>query len=231
MKTPAYQTIKNTILANIHAGVWQAGQAIPTEHALCDSFGVSRMTVNRALKELADEYVLERRQGSGTFVAQKQFHHTFVEVRNIAYDIIANGQAYHATVLDKKIINHQDLGKLKTVFDIPTDVYFVAIVHYADNVPLQLEERWVSAKLVPDFIHQDFENINTSQYLIDTVPLERGHYRIFASNADKHVAAALDIKPKDAILVLERTTLSKGCVVTLVKMSHVGGRYEFSGTL
>ncbi len=97
-KQPAYLTIKHAILANIHAGIWQTGAAIPTEIALSEQFGVSRMTVNRALKELEAERVLERRQGSGTFVAQQQFNHTFVEVRNIAEDIKASHRHYHASV-------------------------------------------------------------------------------------------------------------------------------------
>ena len=74
---PAYQRIKNAILDNIHSGKWQAGNAISTEMALAEEFGVSRMTVNRALKELSEERVLERRQGSGTFVAQQQFRYQY----------------------------------------------------------------------------------------------------------------------------------------------------------
>ncbi|MGP4848192.1 GntR family transcriptional regulator, partial [Marinobacter sp. 1Y8] len=91
---PAYQRIKNAILDNIHSGKWQAGNAISTEMALAEEFGVSRMTVNRALKELSEERVLERRQGSGTFVAQQQFNHTFVEVRNIAEDLKSANRDY-----------------------------------------------------------------------------------------------------------------------------------------
>ncbi len=53
-QVPAYQRIKNAILDNIHSGKWQAGEAISTEMALAEEFGVSRMTVNRALKELSE---------------------------------------------------------------------------------------------------------------------------------------------------------------------------------
>ena len=98
-KSPAYQRIKTAILHNIHSGKWQAGEAISTEMALAEEFGVSRMTVNRALKELSEERVLERRQGSGTFVAQQQFNHTFVEVRNIAEDLKSANRGYQAQVV------------------------------------------------------------------------------------------------------------------------------------
>src|SRR5690606_41692458 len=81
---PAYQRIKSAILDNIHSGKWQAGEAISTEKALAEEFAVPRMTVNRALKELRQGRVLQRRQGSGTFVAQPQFHHTLVLRRHAA---------------------------------------------------------------------------------------------------------------------------------------------------
>ncbi|MGP5133503.1 UTRA domain-containing protein [Psychrobacter cibarius] len=116
---PAYQRIKNAILDNIHSGKWQAGNAISTEMALAKEFGVSRMTVNRALKELSEERVLERRQGSGTFVAQQQFNHTFVEVRNIAQDLKSANRDYQAQVVSKRILTAVMLDdELRRKFDI-----------------------------------------------------------------------------------------------------------------
>ena len=116
---PAYQRIKNAILDNIHSGKWQAGNAISTEMALAEEFGVSRMTVNRALKELSEERVLERRQGSGTFVAQQQFNHTFVEVRNIAQDLKSANRDYQAQVVSKRVLTAAMLNdELRRKFDI-----------------------------------------------------------------------------------------------------------------
>lgn len=231
--TPAYQRIKAAILANIHSGVWTAGTAIPTEMTLTQEFGVSRMTVNRALKELTDERVLERRQGSGTFVAQAKFSHTFVEIRNIAKDIIDSGQAYRAEVLDKKTFDFKELNsEIATIFyDKPSQVHLIKLIHFADNAPLQLEERWVSADLLPDFLNEDFTQINTSDYLIQKIPLESGHYQILARLADEKTANALQIKPFDAVLELQRTTISQGKIVTFVRMCHAGERYRFLGEL
>lgn len=235
-KTPAYQRIKDAILANIHAGVWQVGCTIPTEHALAQQFDVSRMTVNRALKELAEEKVLERRQGSGTFVAQTQYAHTFVEIRNIAEDIKAQGKAYRAKVISKNTLHFNELSKdLQAIFDKdahhPTTVYEVKIVHYADDVPVQFEERWVDGDLVPDFIHQDFNTVNTSHYLINTIALESGQYFISAQKANPQSARALGVADDEPILMLERSTVSQGKIITYVKMSHAGTHHKFSGQL
>ena len=244
---PAYQRIKNAILDNIHSGKWQAGNAISTEMALAEEFGVSRMTVNRALKELSEERVLERRQGSGTFVAQQQFNHTFVEVRNIAEDLKSANRDYEAQVVSKRAITADMLDdELRRKFGIDEGsipvlahandsdtavIYEVKIIHFADGQPIQFEERWVDAKKVPKFIDQDFSVVNTSDYLIAKSPLESGSYTIRALAAPDEIAEFLQIAPQSPTLVLRRQTYSAGQVVTFVKMWHAGDRYQFSGEL
>ncbi|WP_367105289.1 UTRA domain-containing protein [uncultured Psychrobacter sp.] len=245
--TPAYQRIKNAILDNIHSGKWQAGQAISTEMALAEEFGVSRMTVNRALKELSEERVLERRQGSGTFVAQQQFNHTFVEVRNIAQDLKSANRDYEARVVSKRIITASMLddnlrrkfgiekiaeGNAQATFNEKQSIlYEVKIIHIADGQPIQFEERWVDAQKVPNFIEQDFSIVNTSDYLIAKSPLERGSYTIQALAAPKDIANALQVAESSPTLTLCRQTYSAGRVLTFVKMWHAGDRYQFSGEL
>ncbi|WP_296242892.1 MULTISPECIES: UTRA domain-containing protein [unclassified Psychrobacter] len=249
---PAYQRIKSAILDNIHSGKWQAGEAISTEMALAKEFGVSRMTVNRALKELSEERVLERRQGSGTFVAQQQFNHTFVEVRNIAQDLKSANRNYQAYVVSKRTITAGMLDdEMRDKFNIDEEVvasnlkddisttdsneaavlYEVKIIHFADGQPIQFEERWVDATKVPDFIEQDFNVVNTSDYLIAKSPLERGSYIIRALAAPEEIAKALQIPVQSPTLVLRRRTYSAGQVLTFVKMWHAGDRYQFAGEL
>lgn len=248
-KIPAYQRIKDAILDNIHRGKWQAGQPISTEMALADEFGVSRMTVNRALKELSEERVLERRQGSGTFVAQQQFNHTFVEVRNIAEDLKSANRDYQAQVVSKQSITATMLNDdLRRRFNISSDtdsitdssmakkdntplLYEVKVIHLADGLPIQFEERWVDATKVPNFIKQDFSIVNTSDYLIAKIPLESGSYTIRALAAPKDIAHALQIDESSPTLVLSRQTYSAGQVLTFVKMWHAGERYHFAGEL
>lgn len=253
---PAYQRIKNAILDNIHSGKWQAGNAISTEMALAEEFGVSRMTVNRALKELSEERVLERRQGSGTFVAQQQFNHTFVEVRNIAQDLKSANRDYQAKVVSKRgitaaMLNDElrrkfgldkaiksselkdatDIRSIKNIDSEAAVLYEVKIIHFADGQPIQFEERWVDALKVPEFIEQDFSVVNTSDYLIAKSPLERGSYTIRALAAPDEIAALLKITAQSPTLVLCRQTYSAGQVLTFVKMWHAGERYQFSGEL
>lgn len=110
-KAPAYLRIKTAILDNIHTGIWASGVAIPAEITLAEDFGVSRMTVNRAIKELEAERVLERRQGSGTYVAQQKYNNAHIEVRNIAKDIRERFHHYHAQVITQKTLDFMALNQ------------------------------------------------------------------------------------------------------------------------
>ncbi|WP_163598352.1 UTRA domain-containing protein [Moraxella catarrhalis] len=240
-KAPAYLRIKTAILDNIHAGTWASGVAIPAEITLAEDFGVSRMTVNRAIKELEAERVLERRQGSGTYVAQQKYNHAHIEVRNIAKDIRERFHHYHAQVITQKTLDFMALNQpdnhwLNTLFfhnqPACTDkLYQVCIAHYGDDLPIQYEERWVNASVIADFINQDFNIVNTSDYLIDHVPLEYGDYQIHAKLAPSAICQILQIPINEPTLLHTRQTKSQGKLVTFVNMWHPASRFSFSGTL
>lgn len=68
--TPLYRQIAEILRDRIKSGIFEPGSRIPTEHELCDSFGVSRISIRQALAELANDDLLEKRQGSGTYVSR-----------------------------------------------------------------------------------------------------------------------------------------------------------------
>src|SRR4051794_13161408 len=95
-RVPAFQHIKNYLLGEIQAGKWREGDAIPSEQVLAKQFGVSRMTVNRAVRALTDEQILSRVQGSGTYVAQHKYQATLVEIKSIAEEVRARGHVHRS---------------------------------------------------------------------------------------------------------------------------------------
>ena len=72
MDAPVYIQIHNAIRADIEAGKWRVGDRIPSERDLAVTFKVSRMTLRQAIQTLVDEGILERRVGSGTYVANQK---------------------------------------------------------------------------------------------------------------------------------------------------------------
>jgi GntR family histidine utilization transcriptional repressor len=96
VNAPVFQTIKNYLLKEIQSGTWKEGDAIPSEAMLAEQFNVSRMTVNRAVRELTSEQILHRIQGSGTYVAQQKYQATLVEIKSIAEEIRSRGHVHRS---------------------------------------------------------------------------------------------------------------------------------------
>src|ERR1700761_9727338 len=96
---PLYLRVKQHILDNIGSGKWGTATRVPSENDIVKSFGVSRMTANRALRELRDEGVLVRIAGVGSFVAERQAHAHPLQVRGIDEEIRSRGHVHRAEIL------------------------------------------------------------------------------------------------------------------------------------
>src|SRR6201996_5980138 len=96
---PLYLQVKRHILENIGSGKWGTSSRVPSENDIVKSFGVSRMTANRALRELRDEGILVRIAGVGSFVAERQAHGHPLEIRGIDAEIRHRGHDYRAEVV------------------------------------------------------------------------------------------------------------------------------------
>lgn len=228
---PAFQRIKNLILESIQTGVWKQGQAIPSELALAKQFGVSRMTVNRAMRELTQEQVLTRVQGSGTFVAQKKYQTTLVQINSIAKEIRARGHSHRSELF---LLEKMKAGEaLAAQFEIAPNRYLFhsVMVHFENDEPIQVEERWVNPSVAPEYLQQDFARTTPNEYLLENVPLQSGQYTVEALPAPEAIAEMLHIKKNEACLVLQRTTRSMNQVATRATMWHPGARYQFSGNI
>src|SRR3989338_4563364 len=149
-RVPPFQQIKNHILERIHAGEWKDGDQIPTEAALGRQFGVARMTVNRALRELTTEQSLPRIQGLGTYVAQHKYQSTLVAIRSIADEVGGRGHNHACVVVLLEKLSAP--AALARQFEARRGLrlFHSILVHYENGVQIQVEDRWVNAELAPD---------------------------------------------------------------------------------
>ncbi|HEY5800458.1 MAG TPA: histidine utilization repressor [Burkholderiaceae bacterium] len=230
-RSPIFQQIKDYLLAEIGAGRWKEGDVIPSEQALTKQFSVSRMTVNRALRELSDEQILIRRQGSGTYVAQQKYQATLVEIKSIAHEVRARGHAHRSQLHLLERIKASDFlaGQFGIADGEP--LFHSTIVHFENELPIQVEDRWVNPELAPHYMEQDFSTITPNEYLMAAAPLQGATYRIEASIAPHAIAEMLAIEAREPCLVLKRQTISRGRVASVATMWHPGHRYQFAGNV
>jgi GntR family histidine utilization transcriptional repressor len=229
--TPIFQRIKDFLLGEIASGRWKEGDLVPSEQALVRQFGVSRMTVNRAVRELTAEQVLTRRQGAGTFVAPQKYQATLVEIRNIADEVRARGHAHTSLPL---LLEQVPAGEaLALQFDLApgAPLFHSVIVHHENAQPIQFEERWVNPACAPSYLEQDYTRVTPNEHLMMAAPLQDATYSIEALPAPREVAETLAIAAGSACLVLRRRTTSQGMVATVATMWHPGQLVKFTGSV
>ena len=229
--TPIFQRIKDYLLGEIAAGRWKEGDLVPSEQALVRQFGVSRMTVNRAVRELTAEQVLTRRQGAGTYVAPQKYQATLVEIRNIADEVRARGHEHASRPLLLERSPAGDALALRFELAPGTPLFHSLIVHEENGQPIQVEDRWVNPACAPAYLDQDFTRITPNEHLMQAAPLQGATYSIEALPAPREVAGMLDVAPGTPCLVLTRRTTSHDRVASVATMWHPGHLYKFTGSV
>lgn len=227
---PAYLQVKQHVLAQIHSGAWREGDAIPGEESLARSFGVSRMTVNRAIRELSDEQIVERVQGSGTYVAQQKYQATLVAIRNIADEIAARGHAHRSELHRLERARAGDALARRFGLKANEPLFHSVVVHFENGEPIQVEDRWVNPAVAPDYMAQDFASQTPNAYLMRVAPLQGVSFVIEACPPPPEVAEMLAMAAGDTCLVLRRQTQSQGQVASVAAMWHPASRYQFTGS-
>lgn len=225
---PAYVQIKDYVRRQIESGAWPMDSLIPSEHELVKQFGVSRMTVHRALRELTAEQVLNRVQGAGTFVTGQKYQSTLIEIKSIAEEIKGRGDEHSSEVL---ILERTSDAKALAALELPADDYAFhsRIVHFENGVPIQLEDRFVNPRLYPNYLEQDFRTITPNEYMTREAALQRAEYVITARLPDAVARHRLQMDIGDPCLVLHRRTWALEQVATDVTLWHPGSRFQFSG--
>ena len=226
---PFYEKVKQTISDNIASGVWRPHDRIPSEAELVAQFGFSRMTINRALRELTDEGLLVRLQGVGTFVAEPKGQSALFEIRSIADEIAARHHPHRCEVLTLEQTQANALQATALNVREGTLIFHSVMVHYENDLPVQIEDRCVNASVVPDYLAQDYSQTTPHAYLSLIAPLTEGEHIVEAVRATAEECALLNIKEHDPCLLIHRRTWSASHIVSHARLLFPGSRYRLQG--
>lgn len=222
---PLYARVKDHILKNIRSGEWTAGHRVPSENELVESFGISRMTANRALRELTSEGFLSRVPGVGTFVREPPARSSLMELRNIAEEIEQRGHRYSSRVISKSETKANPALAEEFECRVHDPLFHIVIVHEENGVPVQLEDRYVNAGLLPDFLKQDFTATTPTAYLVSSTPVDELEHTVEAAMPLPDQQRLLQIDALEPCLALRRRSWSKGKVATAVTLTYPASRY------
>lgn len=224
-----FERIKKSIVNDIESGKLKPDDKVPSETELTRMFNTSRMTANRALKELTEEGRIVRAQGVGSFVARPKPEAALLEIKSIAREIAGWGGSHSSEILmlreekaSEEIAKKMDLNPLDPVFHS-------IMLHKDRGICVQHSERFINPKVAPDYLKQDFNVITPNEYLMEVAPVQQAEHIIEAVICKKEIQKQLKIKPGEPCLSLTRRTWSFDMVATYSIIISPGSRYKLKG--
>lgn len=216
--------------AAIVSGAWPPGYRLPIETEMAARYGCSRMTVNKAMTQLAAAGLIERRRKSGTHVRLPQAQSAVLAISDIREEVLGLGVAYRYALRKarRRQATAQDLRLLGVKAAGP--VLVLECLHFAGTRPFCREERLIDLTTVPSASEQSFADRPPGRWLLERVPWSMAEHTIRAAGADAATAAALLVAPGTACLVVERRTRLEGRPVTFVRLAYPGAAHALTAS-
>lgn len=212
-----WQSVHAEALRRIQTREWAPGERIPDEADLAQEWGCARATVNRALRELAQAGLLERRRKGGTRVALTPVRKATFEIPIIRQDIELRGARYGYQLLSDRRLR----GRVVLARE-------VLALHFANERPFCLEERRVNPQFAP--AGQRFDQVSANEWLVQSQPYTEGHLAFFARRASEHLASHLGCAVGEALFAYRRATFVDGTPITEVTLTYAPG-YELETSM
>jgi GntR family transcriptional regulator len=211
-ESPLYSRVETVLAGEVSDGDLKAGDQLPTEDSLIARFGVSRITVRRAIQNLVSRGVVEIRRGKGTFVASPKITQDLKELSGFVEDMHALGRKPTARVIGKEIVTADATVASHLALTRGERVIRIRRVRLADGVSLSFDQTYLPLEIGKKVMTNDLK-VEPIFSLLErkyNVPLIEAEYKLDAVGAESEVAAALKVKQGSPIFRIERTSYSTG---------------------
>lgn len=199
-----WQWVRAEVLERIRSREWPPGELIPTEQQLAVQLGCARATVNRALRELADSGIIERRRKVGTRVSMTHSRRTRLEIPIMRQEVEALGAVYAYRLLSVETRTANARAQYALQLEPGTEATLVKAQYLANGRPHCCEAIWLSPAGLPVFTRADLEDLPAHEWLARNVALTHGRFSILAEGASGDCARNLEIADGTPVLTIER---------------------------
>jgi GntR family transcriptional regulator, histidine utilization repressor len=212
-----FREIKREVFRRIRNNEWGPGTLLPGEVDLAVEFGCARATVNRAMQELSDDGIIERRRKGGSRVKLAPVRQVTFEIPLIRAEVESRGAEYRYELILSAIEKVPKWLQARLGLQANTSVRHVECIHYADRAPFQYENRWINLAAVPRAEMADFSSVSPNEWLVSEVPYTNAEVRFSATRADSKIAKLLKTVVGEPIFLSERSTWLTATPVTNVR--------------
>lgn len=225
---PQYKRIEGDLLEQIQAGVYKKGDHIPPEQTLGRQYGVSRVTVRKALENLVEQGILKRTPGAGTFVEKLPLTGKLPGLVGFAEEMRAQGLTPATRVTEFRLEAADAPTARRLRIAEGAQVYFFRRAQYADGALFMLEATHMSAADFPGISIEALQN-GKYRYFEEVLGLAiaYNHHVAAPVRADAHLASAFGIEEGTPVLREENTTyLEDGRVMDFTVQVYNPTRYR-----
>ncbi|MBU3028523.1 GntR family transcriptional regulator [Paracoccus marinaquae] len=215
-----WQSVRAEVMERIRSREWPPGELIPTEQQLAVQLGCARATVNRALRELADSGIIERRRKVGTRVTTTPSRRTTLEMPVIRDEIeaLGAGYGYRLTGYEQSLPTDAAMHALQVG---PNDELILIKAQYlANGLPHCCEAIWLNPRSLPPLSREAVEAQPAHEWLARNVPLTHGRFSILAEGATGDCARNLQVPNGTPVLTIERTNWSDATPVSFARQFY-----------
>jgi GntR family transcriptional regulator len=212
LNKPLYSRIQEHIAELILSGKLAPDAKIQSERDFSEDLGVSRMTVRRAITELVNEGLLERKHGSGTYVAKPKVTYESEELANYVQAMRRRNIATASQLLEfGEVAASRRLAESLRI-EIGNPIYRVSILRFANRVPVILERVFVSCERFPGLEEWDLEKSSIHDLVTDVYHMTPGQISqtVEAVVAAETVAQQLRVAEGFPLLMLSRIIFGQG---------------------
>lgn len=205
---PLHARLRQALRRRILDGTYAPASRLPSERELIADFGLSRITVRKALGDLQQEGLIHTLQGRGSFVAAPKAFQDLHELRGLAEALAPQGRSLHNRLLDARFGPAPPGVAQRLGLAADAEVGTIRRLRLLDGVPLSVETSHFPAAIARALLQQDLARNDVFRLLEDALGLALGHAELSleAAAADAALAAALGTAPGTPLLRIERLT-------------------------
>lgn len=221
--TASYREVKSDVRREITEGRLRPGSLLPNEIELASRYNCARATVNRAMRELAEEGLVERRRRAGTRVRMAPVRQARFDIPLVRREIEERGALYRYALVEREVVAAPGWLRARLALRRGGEVLHLLAMHFADGAPYQLEDRWIGLAALPQARNEPFTEVGPNEWLVATVPFSEVEIGLSATSADAMASAHLGCGEGDALFQVERSTWWRGRALTHVRLLHPPG--------
>lgn len=213
----SWKEVRDRIHEWVLSGRYAPGDKLPRDADIALELACARSTVQRAMQDLADTAIVERRRKGGTRVRPDPVVRATLDIPITRREVEDRGGQYGYQLIRQTMEPPPRAVQAAMGLIAPRELLRVEALHLSDGRPYVFEDRWICTRTAPGILDIDLSRDSANEWLVRNKPYSRFDVKIFAVNADTRIAELMATSPGDALLAIERTTWIDDAPITSVR--------------